>query len=131
MSIIAPEIIQDFAALQNQVWQTISSSVSEGTGQNISFGSPLTVAARTSDFYAEITAPMMVVQFCFSGLPESMQAILLPQETTLALAEMITGNEIEEVDDTTVSDIRPVMEAVVQGICLAAGQATGDTVVAS
>ena len=131
MSTIAPEIIQDFAALQNQVWQTISHSVSEGVGQNISFGNPLTVAARTSDFYAEITAPMMVVQFCFSGLPESMQAILLPQETTVALAELITGNTIEEVDDTVVSDIRPVMEAVVQGICLAAGQATGDTIVAS
>ena len=131
MSTIAPEIIQDFAALQNQVWQTISHSVSEGVGQNISFGNPLTVAARTSDFYAEITAPMMVVQFCFSGLPESMQAILLPQETTVALAELITGNTIEEVDDSVVSDIRPVMEAVVQGICLAAGQATGDTIVAS
>ena len=131
MSTIAPEIIQDFAALQNQIWQTISLSVSEAVGQNIAFGNPLTVAARTSDFYAEITAPMMVVQFCFSGLPESMQAILLPQETTIALAELITGNSTEEVDDGVVSDIRPVMEAAVQGICLAAGQATGDTVVAS
>ncbi|MHB8636166.1 MAG: flagellar motor switch protein FliN [Fimbriimonadaceae bacterium] len=131
MSTIAPEIIQDFAALQNQIWQTVSLSVSEGVGQNVAFGNPLTVAARTSDLYAEITAPMMVVQFCFSALPDSTQAILLPQETTTALAEMITGNEIEEIDDSTVSDVRPVLEAVVQGICLAAGQATGDTVVAS
>ena len=131
MSTIAPEIIQEFGALQNQIWQTISASASEGAGQAIEFGNPLTVAARTTDFYAEITAPMMVVQFCFSGLPDSIQAILLPQETAAGLAELITGNEIEEVDESTVSDIRQVMEAVVQGICLAAGQATGDTVVAS
>ncbi|HLK16976.1 MAG TPA: hypothetical protein VKT78_19380, partial [Fimbriimonadaceae bacterium] len=91
MSSIAPEIIQDFAALQNQIWQVVSLSVSEGAGQNIAFSNALTVGTPTSDFYAEITAPMMVVQFSFSNIPDSVQAILVPQETTVALAELITG----------------------------------------
>ncbi len=78
MPVISPETIQEFAALQNQIWQTISLSVSDAVGQTITFSSPLTVAARTSDMYSEISAPMMVVQFSFSGLPESTQAILAP-----------------------------------------------------
>ncbi len=131
MSSIAPEIIQDFAALQNQIWQVVSLSVSEGAGQNIAFSNALTVGTPTSDFYAEITAPMMVVQFSFSNIPDSVQAILVPQETTVALAELITGNAVEDVDDTVVADLRQVMEGIVQGICVAAGQATNDTVVAS
>jgi flagellar motor switch protein FliN/FliY len=131
MPAIAPDIIQEFASLQNQIWQTISLSVSDAVGKSITFSSPLTVAARTADMYAEISAPMMVVQFSFSGLPESTQAVLLPPETVLSLAELVTGNEVDEVDDNVVSDVRSVMEAVVQGVCLAAGQATGDTVVAS
>src|SRR5665213_1563134 len=130
MPAISPEIIQDFAALQNQIWQTISLSVTDAVGKSISFTNPLTVAAQTSQMYAEISAPMMVVQFSFSGLPESTQAILLPPDTILALAELVTGKEVSELDDNVVTDVRGVMEAVVQGVCLAAGQATGDTVVA-
>lgn len=131
MSSIAPEIIQDFAALQNQIWQTISLSVSEGSGKNLAFNSPLTVAARTSDFYAEITAPMLVVQFCFSSQPDSMQAILVPQEAAITLAELVSDDAVEELDDAVVSELRPIMEAMVQGLCVAASQATSETVVAS
>ena len=131
MPVISPETIQEFAALQNQIWQTISLSVSDAVGQTITFSNPLTVAARTSDMYSEISEPLLAVQFSFSGLPESTQAILVPPESVLALAELITGNAVTEVDDNVVADVRGAIEAVVQGVCLAAGQATRDTVVAS
>ena len=127
---ITPEVINDFTALQTQIWQTITAKVSEATEHTIEFSSPLTVAARTADLYAELASPMMAVQFSFNALPESMQAILLPAETVASLVHYVSGSAVEEIDDNTVSDLRPALEAIVQGMCLAAAEITSETVVA-
>jgi flagellar motor switch protein FliN/FliY len=128
---ISPDIINDFSALQNQIWQTITVSVSEAIGQSISFSSPLTISTPTADLYAEITAPMVIVQFSFSNLPESQQAVLIPSDTAIALAELATGNKSDDVDESLIADLRPTMEAIVQGLCLATGNVLSETVAAS
>jgi len=131
MSIISHEIVSKFSDVQSQIWQTVSLKVSEAVGQSINFASPLTVSTRTADLYSELGSPMMVVQFALAGLPENSQVVLVPQDAILALASALRGDEIEEVDDNVVADLRPVMESVVQGICLAVGTIRNDTVVAS
>jgi len=131
MSTIPHEIVTKFSDLQSQIWQTVSLKASEAVGQSITFASPLTVSTRTADLYSELGAPMMVVQFALAGLPENSQVVLIPQDAILAIASSLRGEDVEEVDDNIVADLRPVMESVVQGICLAVGTIRNDTIVAS
>lgn len=131
MASIPVDIINKLGAIQNQIWQTVSLTVSESSGQAINFASPLTVAAQTSDMYAEISAPMMVIQFSFAGQPEETQIILLPQETVIGLMSLVKDVEITDVDENVVSDLRHVLEAIVQGICLSVGNIKNEPMVAS
>jgi len=131
MSNIPTEVITKFANYQSQIWQTTSLTVSEACGNSINFANPLCVATKTADLYAELGAPMMVIQFAFAGLPENSQVVLLPQETVADLANVILPEPVQEIDENIVADLRSVMEGIVQGICLAVGNVKNDTVVAS
>lgn len=131
MSNIPAEVVTKFANHQSQIWQTTSLTVSEACGTAINFANPLCVATKTADLYAELGAPMMVIQFAFAGLPENSQVVLLPQETVADLANAILPDPVQEIDENIVADLRSVMEGIVQGICLAVGNVKNDTVVAS
>lgn len=131
MSTIPTEIVSKLSDLQSQIWQTVSLKVSEAINNMITFAAPLTVAARTADLYSELGTPMMVVQFAFAGLQENSQVVLVPQDTVLAIATAMRGEDVEEVDDNLVTDLRPLFEAVVQGICLAVSTIRSDTIVAT
>lgn len=131
MSTIPTEIVSKLSDLQSQIWQTVSLKVSEAINNMITFAAPLTVAARTADLYSELGTPMMVVQFAFAGLQENSQVVLVPQDTVLAIATALRGEDVEEVDDNLVTDLRPMFEAVVQGICLAVSTIRSDTIVAT
>jgi flagellar motor switch protein FliN len=131
MSSISPDIINQLGAIQNQVWATVTRSVSDACEKQITFSSPLTVSAKTADLYGEIGSPMMIIQFAFAALPENPQVVLIPQETVEDLASNILGDQVEEIDENTVADIRSALEGVVQGLCLSVGTVRNDTVVAS
>ncbi len=131
MSTIPHDVVTKISDLQSQIWQTVSLTVTEAIGKTINFASPLTVSTRTADMYGELGAPMIVIQFAFAGLPENSQVVLIPQDTILPIAAMMRGEEVEEVDDNVVVDLRSIFEAIVQGICLAVGTIRGDTVVAT
>ena len=131
MSILSPEVIEKLSACQNQIWQTTSSTVSDAANQSISFESPLTVAARTAELYAEMATPMMVIQFAFATQPENPQVVLIPQDTVLSMVELIQGSPVDEIDENIVADLRSPMEAIVQGICLGVGALRDDMFVAS
>jgi flagellar motor switch protein FliN/FliY len=131
MSTISHDIVTKISDLQSQIWQTVSLKVSESIGQGVTFASPLTVSTRTADIYSEMGTPMMVVQFAFAGLSENAQVVLIPQDTVIALGAWMHGDEIEEVDDNLVAELRPICEAVVQGICVAVGSVRSETIVAT
>jgi flagellar motor switch protein FliN/FliY len=131
MTNIPNESIEKLASLQDQIWQIASTSVSEAASQSVSFQSPLTVAARTADLYAEMSVPMMVIQFAFAMLPENPSVILIPQDTVTALFELVQGTTIDDIDENIVADLRGPLEAIVQGLCLAVGEVRSDMVVAS
>lgn len=131
MSIIQHDIVTKISDLQSQIWQTVSLKVSEALNATVNFASPLTVSTRTADLYSELGTPMMVVQFAFAGLPENSQVFLVPQDAILTLASALRGEDVEEVDDNVVTDLRPMFESVVQGICVAVGSIRGDTIVAT
>ncbi len=125
------EVIEKLSNYQNQIWQTVSLTVSESCGQALNFASPLTVSTRTSDLYAELGSPMMVIQFAFASMPENSQVVLIPQDTALELASLVQGEDVNDIDENAMSDVRPTLEGIVQGICLAVGNIKNDTIVAS
>jgi len=131
MSNIPVEVINKLNNHQNQIWQTTSLSVSEACGSAINFASPLTVSAKTSDLYAELGSPMMVLQFSFASLSENSLVILLPQETVSDLANSVLPEPVAEIDENIVSDLRGPLEGMIQGICLAIGNIKNETIVAS
>jgi flagellar motor switch protein FliN/FliY len=131
MSSINQEIISRLNAVQNQIWQTVSLTVSEASNVAINFGSALTVSARTADLYADVGSAMLVIQFAFANLPENSQVVLMPSDSFLAFASQLKGEQLTDVDENILSDIRPSLEAVVQGICMAVGNIRNEPMVAS
>ncbi|HRF59330.1 MAG TPA: flagellar motor switch protein FliN [Fimbriimonadaceae bacterium] len=128
---ISPEIVNRISSIQNQIWQTVSLTVSESMGSAINFGTPLTVATSTADLYAELGSPRLVIQFAFANLPENPHVLLLPTETFAELAEAVKGSVPENIDENLISEIRPALEAIVQGMCLAVGNIKNEPTVAS
>lgn len=131
MSKTTPEVLQKFGTLHSQVWQTVALTVSEAAGFEINFADPLTVAVPSSDIYAEANSPQLVIQFSFASLPENSMVLLIGQDTFEQLASSVKGENISNIDDNLVTDLRPVLEAMVQGICLGVGNAKNEPMVAS
>ncbi|MEJ5170052.1 MAG: flagellar motor switch protein FliN [Fimbriimonadales bacterium] len=131
MSNIPVETVNKFTALQNQIWQTASLTVSEAANMAVNFSSPLVVPTKTSDLYSEIGAPMLVIQFALANLPENSTVVLINQETVAGLASLIKGETVAEIDDNLIAELRPMFEGLVQGICMAIGNSKNEAVVAS
>jgi flagellar motor switch protein FliN/FliY len=131
MAGISNELLERLQPMQNQIWQTVSNTVSDAAGQDITIANPLAVAAKTADLYAEMSSPMMVIQFAFASQPEAAQVFLIPQDTVLGLAEIVTGTPVTEPDENIVAELRTTLEALVQGVCLSVGNIHNDTIVAT
>lgn len=131
MSTIKPEVLHRLSEAQGQIWQTVSIAVSEATGQNISFGSPICSVAKISDLYSELSQAMMIIQFSFASHPEATQVVLIPPDTAVQLLSLITNDANAEIDENAVADLRGCLEGIVQGICLSVGMLRNETVVAS
>ena len=128
MSSIPVDVINKLGTAQLQIWQAVSGATSEAAGHALTFATPLTISAKTSELYAEIGSPMLVIQFSFASMPESAQVIVIPQETVAGIASIIGDDEVTDIDENVVSDLRPTMEAIVQGICSAVGNVKNETV---
>lgn len=128
---INTELISKLETYQPQIWQTVSSTTSDATGKNISFGSVTVLPSKTTDLLSEFSAQMMVLQFAYSSHPESTMAILIPADAIEGLGHLIATEDFVSIDENVISDLRPMMESIVQGVCLSTGQIKNDTVVAS
>lgn len=131
MSQLSNDLVSRFSNLQPQVWQNVALSVSEAAGLEVTVADPLTLGTEVSDLYSEMSSPKLVIQFAFANTPENFQTILIGRETLENMYESFTGKTRDAVDETTVSEIRPAIEAIVQGICLAAGNLKNEAMVAS
>ncbi len=128
---IPPSILEKFDLVQAQIWQTVSLTVSEAAGMQVNLGNAKTASVRTSDMYAEMSTPMMVIQFSFANMPENNQVVLIPQDTVSSFVNAISDSPVSEIDENIVADLRGPLEAIVQGICLSTGNIKNETVVAS
>lgn len=131
MSHLSNDLVSRFSNLCPQVWDCVSTAVAEAAGAPVTVSDPLTLATDVADLYAEMSSPKLIVQFAYSNLPDSLQCVLINRETVANMFESFTGKPAESVDDALVSDLRPVIEAIVQGMCQAASEAKGEQIVAA
>ena len=128
---ISQDILQKIGDLQNQVWQSASQKATDAAGFDIKFADPLTIAVAAQDIFAEATSPRLVVQFALANLPEDPTMVLVPQEVYGHLVAAVRGEQPESIDETLVSEIQPILEAIVQGLCIAIGNLRNEPIVAS
>jgi flagellar motor switch protein FliN/FliY len=131
MSNLPSNILTSFTQIQNEVWHKVAAIFSEAAGDAFSFGSPVTAAIKPGDLKSLIGTPMVTIQCSFTGLPENPQVLALSEDTILSLVEHLSGERPTEVDEAAVAAIRPLMDAIVQGLCTAVGQFRSETLVAS
>ena len=128
---IPKDTVERLSELQTQLWSVVGQTVTDAVGQKIGFANPLTTIAKPADLQGDVSASFLVLQFAFASTPESFQSVVVRPETVLALAGALTGVEATEVDENILGDVRPVAEAIVQGLCLGIGRIVNDTIVAS
>lgn len=131
MSVQPSDLINQLAPLQEGIWQTVSKTVTEAAGQPVQFSNPLSMQANPQELIAELNAPMLAVQFAFGSNPDSQQVFLMSQETFVAFASLVKQDPVETADENLVADVRPSLEALVQGLCLSIGENLGEPVVAT
>lgn len=131
MAVISPDALQKLSGIQNQIWQTVSLTSSETADMPLNFANPQTSDVPTSDLYGEMSEPKLVIQFSFSDMPENSQILLIPPDTLTGLAASLKDEKVDEIDENLISDIRPTLEALVQGICVAVGNLRNEAIVAS
>ncbi len=131
MAHFSNDLVSLFSNLQPQVWQNVALAVTEATGMQVNITDPLTLATDVSDLYAEMSSPKLIIQFAFAATPENFQTVLIGRETIGNMYESFTGKTRESIDDTMVTELRPAIEAIVQGMCLAAGNLRNEAMVAS
>jgi len=132
MSLLNQDQISKLGDLQNPIWQTVSITSSEAIGEALTFGSPLTTSVNVNDLFAEMASPKVVVSFAFDFAPESVNVLLIGQETFCSMVAMVRKvdvAEIREADDSMVSEVRPIVESIVQGMCLSIGNIRNEPLV--
>ncbi len=116
------EIVEKLNEYQEQIWESVAQKVQEVSEKPIQFTGALTVTANVADFTTDMAGNLLVVQFAFSGIPDRFQQIILTEEIFLGLASLLKGEDVKKADELLVSEIRPLLEAVLQGICASLGQ---------
>lgn len=125
------EILASFSPLQNTIWQSVSLTVSEAANMSVNLANPLTVVSQVSDLYSELAQPFLVIQFAFSNSPENTQVMLMSQEHFGEFASLVRETAVPVVDENVVAETRGVLEALVQGICLAVGNVRNEAFLAT
>jgi flagellar motor switch protein FliN/FliY len=128
---IPSTIVEQFDAIQSQIWQTVSLTVSEAIGVQVTLADPTTESVRSTEIYTDTTSPMMVMQFSFANMPENNQVVLIPQQTVVSFVNSLNDSPVSDIDENIVADLRAPLEAIVQGICLSTGNIKNETIVAS
>lgn len=125
------ELTARFQQLDNQVWDSVSKAVFEATSSRLTFTSEQFAPVEAEAIAPELAAPFVVLQFSLTDLPEHPMMVLLSQNTFTQLLRSLSEADADNFDESMISEIRPALEAIVQGICLAIGSVHESPVVAS
>lgn len=113
------------------IWQSVSVSMSESTGNQVTFSNPFTSTSSAADLFAELTVPSVVIQFHFANWPENSHVVIIPQDPAHELTSAILNKDLESLDDEAIAPVRSHLEAIVQGICLGISNVRGEPFIGS
>lgn len=125
------ELTARFLQLDKQVWDSVSKAVFESTTHRLTFSSEQFAPVEPDTITGELAAPFLVLQFSLTDIPEHPMMVLLSQNTFTQLLRSLSDADADNFDESMISEIRPALEAIVQGICLAIGAVHESPVVAS
>jgi flagellar motor switch protein FliN/FliY len=131
MPALSPEVLSRLSSYASQVWQTVSLTTSETAGLLVRFSDPLTVTTDPSDIFAEHGSVRVIIQFAFAHMPENAMTLLVPPEPLADLLAVMSDSPPKPVEESDLTEIRPVLESIVQGICVAVGNLRNEPVAAS
>lgn len=131
MNHIPQSLIDQISALQPSVWSGVSALASEAANADVKFTDALTLTTTQQDLFTEMGSPKLVIQFSFSDQPMNQQVLLMSNNAVTELATRILGTEQTGVDETLLGSLRPIFEAIVQGLCQGVGSIKNETVVVS
>jgi flagellar motor switch protein FliN/FliY len=131
MSHLSAEIVNKFAEMQEQVWENVTSAVAHSADPPMAFTFATPEATSSESIRSRAGETLLAIQFAFASSPEHNQLILLDQESFSQLIGIVKGEDIAEPDESHIPELREVLEAIVQGICLACGIAKNEPMVAS
>lgn len=131
MANLNPEVLDKLSNIQQQIWQTVSLKVSEAADMMVGFNSPLTLQTPTSDVFKELGTPHLIIQFSLASAPENPSVILMDSDAYAHFTSYLKGEKQYDIDENAIADIRPALEAIVQGVCLAVGNIKNEPMVAT
>jgi flagellar motor switch protein FliN/FliY len=131
MPSVSSELLSRLGASAAQIWQSVALATSEAANLEVRFADPLTVTAQAGDIFAEHSSVRVVIQFSFAHLPENPMALLLPPECLSELLAAMRESAAKDIDEADLAELRPVLEAMVQGICLSVGNLLNEPIAAS
>lgn len=123
-----PEILTKLTALQPAIWQTASLTLSETLNEAISIENPLQMVMPTSQLSETYAVPQLIAQFALSSAPNHQMYVLLPQETAADFLELVAPDKSDPLEEC-LDDVKPLLEATIQGMCTAIGNARNDGVI--
>jgi flagellar motor switch protein FliN/FliY len=114
---INPEFVNQFADAQAHIWQQASRDSTEALGMDVSFSSAIAIGSRPEDATAELIGPMLALHFSFAHTVQDIQTVILHPDAARQFVSLATGNEVEDIDPTSLEAARPALISIVQGMC--------------
>lgn len=109
--------IDQFQQLQLQIWEAVASSVTNVSSKPIRFIDPLTVSVTSNDISEELVGQKLVILFSFDSTPEQKQLLIFSPEILIGIAQLFKTEIISAATEELISEIQPIIDAIVQGIC--------------
>lgn len=124
------DTIARIEAGSSALWDAVSTAVSDVAGTTVTFSQPVILGVYPNEASPELASTSLTAQFAFANLPEETLVISLTNEAFAALIGLADGEVPETLEEGNVADVRPILEAMVQGLCLGFGAAKGEPIVA-
>lgn len=115
------ELINRASSIQEPIWQSVAQQFSESSGAFLVSKDPRVSIADQDDLAALGSTRQIVIQFCFAHDPERPHVLVLDEGQFAGMLSAVTGALVSTVSEQMLTDQRPLLESIVQGICLGVG----------
>ncbi len=128
---ITEEILSQFQSHFETIWSELSKSVSTASGKQVEFQSVQVQTLTPSEAVNAVSGQALTIQFEFTGQAPNAQAFVIQGDAIKLAGAALAEGEAPEDEESVIPEIRPSLEAIVQGLCASLGTAAGTSLIAS